>query len=64
MVSEATAVADYGSNGEWRALLRFGFTIFASAFLLFWIELLLGEYFLPWFGRTPSVWTTRTPTNF
>ena len=58
MVTEATAVADYESNGEWRAPLRFGFTIFASAFLLFWIELLLGKYFLPWFGGTPSVWTT------
>jgi len=54
VVTGSTAVAEYGSKGEWRAPLRFGFTIFASAFLLFWVELLLGKYFLPWLVGTPS----------
>lgn len=54
VVTEATAVAEYGSNGEWRAPLRFGFTIYASAFQLFWVELLLRKYFLPWLVGTPS----------
>jgi len=25
---------------------------------LFWVQLLLGKYILPWFGGTPAVWTT------
>jgi hypothetical protein len=33
-------------------------TIFASAFLLFLIQPLLGKYILPWFGGSPGVWTT------
>ena len=37
---------------------RFTFTIFLSAFLLFWVQLILGKYLLPWFGGTPAVWTT------
>ena len=36
----------------------FGFTIFLSAFLLFWVQLLLGKYILPWFGGAAAVWTT------
>jgi hypothetical protein len=32
--------------------------IFLGAFLLFAIQLLLGKYFLPWFGGTPAMWTT------
>src|SRR5216683_5162012 len=38
--------------------ISFGLTIFLSAFLLFWVQLLLGKYILPWFGGTPAVWTT------
>ena len=38
--------------------VTFGLTIFLSAFLLFWVQLLLGKYILPWFGGTPAVWTT------
>ncbi len=34
------------------------FTIFLGAFLLFAVQLLLGKYFLPWFGGTPAMWTT------
>jgi len=33
-------------------------TIFLSAFLLFQVQPLIGKYILPWFGGTPSVWTT------
>jgi len=25
--------------------------------LLFWTQLILGKYLLPWFGGTPAVWT-------
>ena len=33
-------------------------SIFLGAFLLFSVQLLLGKYFLPWFGGTPAMWTT------
>ena len=33
-------------------------TIFLSAFLLFQSELIIARHILPWFGSTPSVWTT------
>ena len=33
-------------------------TIFLSAFLLFQVQLVIGKHLLPWFGGTPSVWTT------
>jgi len=39
-------------------MLRYGVTIFLSAFLLFSVQLLLGKHILPWFGGVPSVWTT------
>ena len=35
----------------------FAFTAFLSAFLLFWVQPLLGHFILPWFGGSPSVWT-------
>src|SRR6476620_10565596 len=41
-----------------RGRISFGLTIFLSAFLLFWVQLLLGKYILPWFGGAPAVWTT------
>src|SRR5437879_7206429 len=41
-----------------RALLQYGIAIFVSAFLLFEVQLLVGKYFLPWFGGTPAMWTT------
>jgi spermidine synthase len=43
--------ASGGMQGYW-------VTIFLGAFLLFSIQLLLGKYFLPWFGGTPAMWTT------
>ena len=36
----------------------FAMTVFGSAFLLFLVQPLLGKYILPWFGGSPSVWTT------
>lgn len=33
-------------------------TIFVGAFLLFTIQLVVAKAILPWFGGTPSVWTT------
>ena len=39
-------------------LLPYGIAIFVSAFLLFQVQLILGKYFLPWFGGTPAMWTT------
>ncbi len=36
----------------------YALTIFVSAFLLFQVQPLLGKYVLPWFGSSPSVWTT------
>ena len=40
------------------AMIRYALTIFLSAFLLFQVQPLVGKYILPWFGGTPSVWTT------
>ena len=39
-------------------ILRFGCSIFLSAFLLFQVQMVLGKYLLPFFGGTPSVWNT------
>ena len=39
-------------------MLAYTITVFLSAFLLFQIELIIGKELLPWFGGTPSVWTT------
>src|SRR5438046_8031171 len=33
-------------------------TICLGAFLLFSLQLIVGKYFLPWFGGTPAMWTT------
>src|SRR5215469_2090723 len=38
--------------------LRFGLTIFLSAFLLFQVQPLIAKMILPWFGGTAAVWTT------
>ncbi len=37
--------------------IRYGSTIFLSAFLLFQVQPLLANYILPWFGGSSSVWT-------
>ena len=37
--------------------LLFGTSIFASAFLIFLVQPMLGKQIVPWFGGTPAVWT-------
>ena len=39
-------------------VVLFATTVFISAFLLFQIQPLISKAILPWFGGTPSVWTT------
>ena len=39
------------------ALVLYGFTFFASAFLLFQVQLIISKYTLPWFGGAPAVFT-------
>src|SRR5262249_30903715 len=36
----------------------YAMTIFASAFLLFQVEPMIGKILLPWFGGSAAVWTT------
>src|SRR3989454_7900976 len=40
------------------SLYSYCITIFLGAFLLFSVQLVVGKYFLPWFGGTPAMWTT------
>ncbi len=40
------------------AMIRYGLTIFLSAFLLFQIQPIVAKFILPWFGGTSTVWTT------
>ena len=39
-------------------MIAFGATILLSAFLLFQVQPLIARFILPWFGGSPSVWTT------
>lgn len=39
-------------------MVRYGFTIFLSAFLLFQVQPMIARFILPWFGGTAAVWTT------
>ena len=36
----------------------YALTIFVSAVLLFQVQLIIAKYLLPWFGGTPTVWST------
>jgi hypothetical protein len=36
----------------------YALTVFLSAALLFQVQLIIAKYILPWFGGTPTVWTT------
>lgn len=49
---------DTASKSAGLSTLVFATTIFSSAFLLFLVQPLVGKYILPWFGGSPSVWTT------
>src|SRR5215467_5812783 len=51
------ADADRGDPPK-RLRVAFGAAIFGAAFLLFFVELLLGKLILPRFGGTPAVWTS------
>ena len=46
------------ANGGTPRMQPYWASIFLGAFLLFSVQLLLGKYFLPWFGGTPAMWTT------
>jgi MFS family permease len=39
-------------------LYYYAFSVLFSAFLLFQIQPLIGKFILPWFGGTPTVWST------
>src|ERR1043165_68896 len=39
-------------------VLLFGATMFLSALLLFWVQLITAKMLLPRLGGTPAVWTT------
>lgn len=39
-------------------LILFALTIFISAYLLFQVQPLISKFILPWFGGSPTVWTT------
>lgn len=39
-------------------VLLFGATMFVSALLLFWVQLIIAKMLLPRLGGTPAVWTT------
>ncbi len=39
-------------------MLPFAVAIFTSAFLVFQIQPVIARFILPWYGGTPSVWTT------
>lgn len=39
-------------------MIRYALTTFLSAFLLFQVQPMIGRLILPWFGGTPTVWTT------
>ncbi len=39
-------------------MILYAFSVFLSAFLLFQIQPMIAKYILPWFGGTPTVWST------
>jgi len=39
-------------------MLIYALSIFVSAFLLFQVQPMIGKFILPWFGGTPTVWST------
>lgn len=57
--SSFRAGSDPGGRGAERSnrVLFFAATIFASAFLIFLVQPMVGKRILPWFGGAPAVWT-------
>lgn len=45
-------------KGQGRLAFLFAATLFASAFMLFWLEPLIAKLLLPLLGGTPAVWNT------
>ena len=39
------------------AVALFTTAVFASAFLIFFVQPMVGKHILPWFGGAPAVWT-------
>src|SRR5258706_5935673 len=39
-------------------MIIFEASIFLSSFLLFQVQPMIGKFILPWFGGTPTVWST------
>ncbi len=55
----ATQITDSNPSSNNRLMaLAYACTVFVSAFLLFQVQPLMGKFILPWFGGSPSVWTT------
>lgn len=57
----AVATADLGPidlKRAWLLGLPLALTVLLSAFLLFQVQPLMSKQILPWFGGSPSVWTT------
>src|ERR1041384_5190218 len=46
------------ANGSRAVFVLFASTIFLSALLLFWVQLIIAKMLLPRLGGTPAVWTT------
>jgi hypothetical protein len=41
-----------------KGIALFALTVFLSAYLLFQVQPLISKFILPWFGGSPTVWTT------
>lgn len=52
------AAAKNGLSGSRPVVVLFGATMFLSALLLFWVQLIIAKMLLPRLGGTPAVWTT------
>ena len=52
------ASLENASPGSRPIVLLFGATMFLSALLLFWVQLMIAKMLLPRLGGTPAVWTT------
>ena len=49
---------NHRNSAGWRTLALYAVTLFLSAFLLFWIQPLVGKRLLPLLGGVPAVWNS------
>jgi len=56
-VSQAIEPTTAPTGQDWTGRLLFIGAIFASAFLIFLVQPMVGKRILPWFGGAPAVWT-------